>query len=133
MSRFLKWFRRKKKEEREGTSEDTHIMSTGIDEQGSSRVFFDEERMTPEEEEKFIDETARRIVEMGMEFPAIVLLESSKPLAYMGGQLFYMITPFLSVFNLEQTGLRYKNFFEKRENIERLLKRIEELSKSSKK
>lgn len=130
MSRFSKWFKRKKKEEEEDVAEEPHI---SIDEQGSSRFLVDEPTMTREEEEKFIDKAATRIVDMGMDFPAIVLLESSKPFAFLGGQLFYMITPFLGAFNLEQSGMRYKNFFEKPENIERLLKRIEELSKSRKK
>lgn len=134
MSWFSKLFKRKKKEGEEDTAEESPIISSGIDEQGSSKVFFEEEpRMTHEEEEKFIDKIARKIVETGMDFPATVILESSKPFAFIGGQLFYMITPFLGAFNLEPSVLRYKTFFEKPENIERLLKRIEELSKSGKK
>jgi len=55
---------------------------------------------------------------------AIMFLESIKPVSYIGSQMsIAFLAPFL-VF--ENTGIDYIKFFEKRGNVEKLLKRIEE-------
>jgi len=127
MSWFSKWFKKKKTEDNSEKSEGSDISK--INEGDSPKGYFDEESMTPEEENKFIEKAAKTIVDRGFGFPAEVLLESSKPFTYIGEQFFYFFSPFLGVFNFEGTGQRYKNFFTKPENIDRLLKRIQELSR----
>ena len=66
-----------------------------------------------------------------METAAILLLESSKPLVWIGGEMGrFFITPFVPVIS-DKWGVTSEKFFlifEKRENIEKLLKRLEELA-----
>jgi ABC-type Zn2+ transport system substrate-binding protein/surface adhesin len=87
--------------------------------------------LTPEEEDRLIEITARKIHEYGMEAAAILFLESSKPIAWVGGEMGrFFITPFIPIFS-EEWGVKSEKFlrtFEKRENIEKLLTRLEELS-----
>lgn len=130
MSWFSKIFKKRKREVKD-SEEETAL--SNLDGQGYPKNLYDEERMTPTEEEIFIDKIARKLIDIGMEFPAMVLFGSVEPFAWIGGELFYMITPFLRMLGLEDSGLKYKNFFEKSENLERLLNKIEDLSKSPKK
>ncbi len=86
---------------------------------------------TPEEEEQLIEYLAQKIHQYGMETPAIFFLESSKPLAWVGGEMGRaFITPFIPIIS-EEWGAKSEKFFiifEKRANIEKLLKRVEELA-----
>ena len=63
-----------------------------------------------------------------METIAILLLESSKPLVYIGGELGrFLITPFIPAIS-EDLGVKTEKLFrifEQRPNVERLIKKIE--------
>jgi hypothetical protein len=60
-----------------------------------------------------------------LETMAVMFLESIKPLSFIGSQMaLFFVGPFLSVFG--DLGIDYIKFFDKRENVEKLLKRIEE-------
>jgi hypothetical protein len=87
--------------------------------------------VTPEEETELIEQVARKIHEYGMEAVAILFLESSKPLVWIGGEMGrFFISPFVPILS-EDWGVKSEKFFlifEKRENIDRLLKRCEELA-----
>jgi len=87
--------------------------------------------VTPEEEAELIEQVARKIHEYGMEAAAILFLESSKPLVWIGGEMGrFFISPFVPILS-ESWGVKSEKFFlifEKRENIDRLLKRCEELA-----
>jgi len=86
--------------------------------------------LTPEREEELIDKIARRVVNHHMETPTILFLESFKPLSSVAGQLglVYLgpLTPLLGSWSEEGMAL-----LQKKENLERLLRRIEELSVDS--
>jgi hypothetical protein len=86
--------------------------------------------LTPEREKELIDKIAKRIVDHHMETPTILFLESFKPLSFVAGQfgLVYLgpLTPLLGAWSEEGIAL-----LQKKENVERLLKRIEELSDES--
>ena len=88
--------------------------------------------LTPEREAQLIDKIAGSIVDRHMEAPAILFLESIKPLSFVAGQLgvVYLgqLTSFLGPWSQEGLAL-----FQKRENVERLLQRIEELSRERQK
>jgi len=66
-----------------------------------------------------------------METPAILALETMKPLSWIGSQMGRIfLTPWAGIFGysaMEKTD-RYMMIFEKRENVDRLIKRIEDLS-----
>ncbi len=93
-------------------------------------MYYDVE-ITPELETEYIEKVAQKIHEQEMETAAILLLESSKPLVWVGGEMGrFFITPFVPIIS-DKWGVTSEKFFlvfEKRENIERLLKRLEELS-----
>ncbi len=93
-------------------------------------MYYDVE-VTPEEETELIEQVAQKIHEYKMETVAILLLESSKPLVWVGGEMGrFFITPFVPIIS-DKWGVKSEKFFlifEKRENIERLLKRLEELA-----
>lgn len=93
-------------------------------------MFWDLE-VTPEDEEEMIRKVAEQIHKYGMEVAAILMLESVKPLAYIGGQMGrFFVAPFLPAFG-EKIGLGGEKFlttFEKRENVEKLIVMLEKLA-----
>ena len=93
-------------------------------------MYYDVE-VTPKDEKEFIEKVAQKVHEYEMETAAILLLESSKPLVWVGGEMGrFFISPFVPVIS-DKWGITSEKFFlifEKRENIEKLLKRLEELA-----
>ena len=92
-------------------------------------MYFDEE-LNEEEEERIIEELANYIHLKGLETAAILLLESSKPFALIGGQMSRLfLSPFLPVFGgaADIFGQKMIIVLEKRKNIERLIQKIEEI------
>ena len=94
-------------------------------------MYYDIE-LTPQEEDELIEMVAKKIHEYGMETAAILLLESSKPLVWIGGEMGrFFITPFVPIVS-DEWGVKSEKFFltfEKRSNIEKLLTRLEQLTK----
>jgi hypothetical protein len=91
--------------------------------------------ITPEDEDEMIKNIANTIHKYGMDVAAILLIESIKPLSYIGAQMGrFFISPFLPAFseNLELGGEKFLQVFEKRENVEKLIVTIEELAKEEK-
>jgi len=92
--------------------------------------------ITPAEEEEAIEKLAQVIHKYGMETVAILSLESMKPLVWIGGELGRaFITPFVPVVS-EAWGQKTEKFFrifQKRENIDRLLTRVEKLAEEEEK
>ncbi|MBS7653285.1 MAG: hypothetical protein QXD04_02875 [Candidatus Bathyarchaeia archaeon] len=81
-----------------------------------------------EREKILLERIARRIVDMELEGPAIWILQTIKPLSVIGGELAYFyLAPFLPL--LDEKGYEFIDTFEKRENIERLIKMMEKISK----
>ena len=80
----------------------------------------------PEDEEAVLEKLARKVVDKGMSVPAILFLESVKPLNFIGSQTMVFFEPIVqTVFNFND----YDNLraaLEKRESIEILILRIEE-------
>lgn len=86
--------------------------------------------LTPQQEEELIEKLAQFIVEHKMETPAILFLETLKPLSFVGSTFAMVyVTPFLDIYGLNIN--RYAMLFQKRENVERLLQRIEALIEES--
>jgi len=95
-------------------------------------MFWDEE-VTPEEEARIIEWTAREFHKYGLEAAGILFLESSKPLAFIGSQLgSVFVMPFLPFFgdSAYTKGDKFFKVFQKRANVEKLIKRLEELSET---
>jgi hypothetical protein len=93
-------------------------------------MFWDEE-ITPEDEERVIEWTAREFYKYGLEAAVILFLESGKPLAFIGSQIgSVFVMPFLPFFGdtAYTKGDKFFKVFQKDTNVERLIKRLEELS-----
>ena len=81
---------------------------------------------TPEDE-TLVAKVAEKIVRRRMTVPAIFFLESSKPLAFLGGQLLIFLEPFIqTLFNFRQYQ-RFAFLMEDRSNWERLIRKVEDL------
>ena len=80
------------------------------------------------EKEEMIKKTADTIYEYDMDLIAILVLESMKPLASVGGQLSrYMVAPFIPI--VGDKSLPYLATFQNQENVESLILELEERGK----
>lgn len=83
---------------------------------------------TAEEQELIIKRVAETIYKYDMDLVAILFLESIKPLTTVGGQLArFLIAPFIPF--IGEKSIPYLATFEKRENLEKLIRLLEERSK----
>lgn len=83
-----------------------------------------EETLTPKQEE-ILDKISKKVVQWKMAVPAIIFLESVKPLSYLGSQVMVFFEPFVhALFNFPEYS-EFQQMMERRENVERLLQRIE--------
>ncbi len=79
----------------------------------------------PEEQLAVLDKLSRQVVKRGMTVPAILFLESVKPLNYIGSQTMVFFEPII------QTVFNFKDYdtlrlaLERRETIELLIQKIE--------
>ena len=92
--------------------------------------FFTEIEVPEDEVDAIILETAKRIKKYGMEMPAIMALESLKPLAYVGGELTRLtLSPFFPMLgsNIDMWGEKVINVFEDRKNINKLILLLEKI------
>jgi hypothetical protein len=79
------------------------------------------------EDRVLIDGLAGRVVRMGLVVPAILFLESSKPLSFLGSQVMVFFEPFVTTFFTAEAYTRASRLMEDRENVELLIQRIEAL------
>ncbi len=80
----------------------------------------------PAEEEAVLTKLANKVVERGMAVPAILFLESVKPLNFIGAQTMVFFEPIIqTVFNIRDYDI-FRQALEKRETIEILLLKIEQ-------
>jgi hypothetical protein len=84
--------------------------------------------LTSEEEDQLIDNIAKTVVSRGLEAPAIMFLEVTKPLSFIASQFAIVaLGPLQWLFELE--GPKYSGLLMKRESVGRIIERIEELAK----
>lgn len=88
--------------------------------------------LTDEERDRWIDRMAEEVVKRRLESPAILVLEMHRPLSFLGSQALVVATPFLGAFVGHQHVLKLSRLLEDRQNIERLILRIEERSGEAK-
>jgi len=87
--------------------------------------------LTEEETEALIEKAANEVARRKLQTPAILFLEMHKPLAYVGASASLVFAPFAVPFLGYEFINNYSRLFAKRENVERLISKIEELSKPS--
>ena len=82
------------------------------------------EALTPRQEE-ILDRLAAKVIEWRMSVPAVLFLESVKPLNYIGSQILVFFSPIVnSVFTIRDYD-EFVALMEERGNAERLLQKIE--------
>lgn len=82
-------------------------------------------KQLPEEEEAVLEKLARKTVEKRMTVPAIMFLESVKPLNYIGSQAMVFFEPIVqTIFNFKDYNT-LRLALEKRETLEILIRKIE--------
>lgn len=77
-----------------------------------------------------IRKLADYIVKRNMSVPAVMFLESVRPLNYVGSQAMVFFKPILSRFFTREEYDKLATMLEKREVIDRLIKEIEQKSKA---
>lgn len=86
----------------------------------------DYEKDTPEDYDRLCRKIAKKVVERDLTVPAVMFLESIKPVSFLGSQMLVFANPVVSL--IVQTGeyYRFVRMIEDRENIEKLTLAIEE-------
>src|SRR5215813_7998348 len=86
--------------------------------------------LTPEERDAIIHRIADGIVRRRMETPAILFLEIHRPLSFIASQSLIATSPFVAPFiGIENVQIA-SQLLADRENVERLISRIEEMALS---
>ncbi len=86
------------------------------------------EPLGEQETQEVIEEAASTIAKHRLEVPAVLFLEMHKPLSFVAGQAMVVAMPFLGPLFGPQKMARFTRFLQVRENVERLIQRIEELA-----
>ena len=81
-----------------------------------------------EDERALVERLATAVVERRLETPAILLLESTKPLAFLGSQTLHFFEPMVSTFVDRPEYSVVTRLLEDRDKVEALLRRIETLA-----
>jgi hypothetical protein len=82
-------------------------------------------KLSTQYQDQLIEELAERISSLGLRTPAIILLESNKRLGFLIGQALLLFQPFLGFLMGEEKVKLYVKLLEERDNVERLLRRLE--------
>ena len=81
-----------------------------------------------EERDRVVENVAQAIARRGMETPAILFLEMHKPVSVFASQGLIVTSPLIApLIGLENIRIAAR-LFEKRENVELLIRRIEDLA-----
>ena len=86
--------------------------------------------MRPEDHE-LLDRVARKIVERGMTAPALLALQSTAPLGFLGGQALIVLKPFAELAVPAEQYDRFLRILERREGPQLLMERIEKAESES--
>lgn len=93
---------------------------------------FWKEPLSEARKQEIIDALAQQVVQRGLSAPAVLFLELHKPFAFIGSQAGVVFAPFLAPFlGFERVDI-YTQLLSERENWDRLIERIEELSEERK-
>ncbi len=80
--------------------------------------------LTPEDE-ALLDRLAGRVLELRMEVPAILALETSRPLTVIASQAMIFLEPMIQALFRLTDYRRFSTLIERREVVESLIRRIE--------
>jgi len=81
----------------------------------------------PSEQAAAVERLCQLIARRGLGVAAIAFLEASRPLNYLGAQSLHFLTPFLSALGDGAAVQRLAEFLERRDAIDRIVRRLTEL------
>ncbi len=81
------------------------------------------------EQEAAVDKVGRFIVRFGLTVPAILALESVRPLSYVGSQFMHVLSPSIGAFLTFPEWDSLAHLLEDRRGLEYVITRIEELDR----
>jgi len=81
---------------------------------------------TPEDYDRLCSKIAQKVVERDLAVPAIMFLESIKPVTFLGNQMLVFANPVISLIVRTGEYYRFVRMIEDRDNIEKLTMAIEE-------
>lgn len=90
-----------------------------------------DDELTDERRDELIDKLAGKVVKYGMSIPAVLFLEMHKPFAFLASQTAILASGFLAPFVGIQNVQEYSKLMETRDNVERLIRRIENLTQAT--
>lgn len=82
-----------------------------------------------EEDDRLLREVAAKVVRRGLATPAVLWLESLRPVSFLGSQAMHFLDPFVQVLGGGIAFGRLAAILEERRNLERLLEHIEDLAR----
>lgn len=88
--------------------------------------------LSPERRDYFIDRVVAWTIRRRLEAPMILLLESIKPLVFIGAHAFLVGAAILTPFIGQKFYMEIFNFLQEREHFELLLSKLEEKSEQKK-
>ena len=88
-------------------------------------------QVTPEQAES-VDKVAEFLVRFGMGTPALLTLETMRPLSYVGSQFMHMLTPAMSAFLTSSAWHSMADLLEDRRGMDYVLERIEHAQREQK-
>jgi hypothetical protein len=97
-------------------------------------LFWDK-KLSIEEEDELILKIAKQINKYGINIPAMFVIETFKPLSYIGSQMGrFFISPYLIMVGdeLGMTGEKIIQLFENRDNVDKLIAAIDNLQNEEK-
>lgn len=86
--------------------------------------------ITPQERDELIEKLARLVKRFGLYTPAIFVLETGKDLSWLGSQFMHLFSPVVTFIWNDFQKLAF--LLEDKQNVERLIRRIEEMSEEEK-
>ncbi|HOK53514.1 MAG TPA: hypothetical protein PKV43_03540 [Armatimonadota bacterium] len=86
------------------------------------------EPLSEEETEKLVNDVAAEIIKRRLETPAVLFLEMHKPLSFIASQGLIVALPFLAPILGQDRMSKLSRFLQGRDNVERLIQRIEDMS-----
>jgi hypothetical protein len=82
-------------------------------------------------DDQLLDAVAGRVVRMSLGVPSVFMLESTKPLSFVGSQVLVFLEPFIQAFLTIRHYQQFTRMLEDRQNIEKLIQRIEALDEQA--
>lgn len=85
-------------------------------------------QITDQRRDEVIDSIAEKVVGRRLEMPAVLFLDMHKPLSFIASQSMLVAMPLLGMMFGAQQVADFSKILAERENVDRLITRIEEMS-----